>query len=222
VKALVAALSLGWLAACSVAPTGPGALAMESTYWKVLARAENGDAEAQNAVAFMLYHGEGVGADKPQARFWFERAAAQGNERARRNLAFIASHPQGSPAQAANAATRASAPAGPGRGELGYLKYCGGCHGPNGIAAYENSPSFAFGERLEKADATLMRSVLDGMREMAAWEGKLPLEELRDILAFVRTLPARYDRGVGEPLLSAPGRFYLFGPMEARSRPAPD
>ena len=107
-----------------------------------------------------------------------------------------------------------------GRGERAYATFCGGCHGINGIAAYENSPSFAFGERLEKADAALMRSIRDGLQEMPGWEGKLAVNELRDILAFVRTLPARYDRGIAEPLRGAPAYVYLFGPMEERRRRA--
>jgi TPR repeat protein len=214
---VAAALALASVAACSAVPMPPAP--MESTYWKVFARAESGDAEAQNAVAFMLYHGEGVGADRAQARFWFDRAARQGNERARRNLAFLADHPDGPPPRRDDPPPHPVESAAAG-GERAYATFCGGCHGNNGIAAYENSPSFAFGERLEKADAALMRSMRDGLQEMPGWEGKLAESELREILAFVRTLPLRYERGIAEPLRGTPAYVYLFGPMEERGRRA--
>ena len=210
------------LAGCVLVGDGRdfGIPAVSSTYGKVLARAESGDPEGQNAAGYMLFQGEGVRADRAQALLWFERAARRGNERARRNLAFLLAYP-----------SAMSPPAGKGKaaletGEAGhperlYVKFCGGCHGFNGIAAYENSPSFAFGERLEKPDAVLIRSLLNGMQEMPGWEGKLPTEDLRAILAFVRTLPARYDAGIVEPLRAAPEYVYLFGAMEARRQAMP-
>lgn len=195
-----------------------GAYAYESTYLRKLASAEGGDAEAQNAVGFMLYRGDGVAADRLHAQLWFERAAAQGSARARRNLAYIAAS---APQQQLSAKSGTEPPRGPApAGERAYVKFCGGCHGVDGVAAYENSPSFAFGERLHKPDAALMASLLDGRQEMPGWEGKLPVGELREILAHVRTLPARYDAGIGTLTSAGGGYMYLFGPMEARARAA--
>lgn len=195
------------LAGCAAAPT-PGAPPAfhESTFNRVVERAERGDAESQNAAGFMLHRGEGVERDPARARAWFERAAAAGNERARRNLAYLQS----------GAAPLPATPAGPSRAEVLYQRYCGGCHGLEGVAAYENSPSFAFGERLHKAESDLLRSLLDGLQEMPGWEGKLPTEDLRAILAFVRALPARYDAGIGTAPSQAPAYMYLFGRMEER------
>lgn len=197
------------LLGCAPAATMRSDGAYESTYLRKLASAERGDAEAQNAVGFMLYRGDGVAADRLQAQLWFEHSAAQGNARARRNLAYIA-------AKAGADSADGAAPA----GERAYVKFCGGCHGVDGVAAYENSPSFAFGERLHKSDAALMASLLDGRQEMPGWDGKLPVGELREILAHVRTLPARYDAGIGASSGARAGYMYLFGPMEARARAA--
>lgn len=177
----------------------------------MLARARDGDPESQNAVAYMLYHGEGAPQDRVQAREWFVRAALGGNERARQNLASMAL-----PATAAQP-RRPATGADLRQGEQHYLTFCSGCHGVNGIAVYENSPSFAFGERLEKGDAQLMRSLSEGSQEMPGWDGKLTRRELLEVLAFVRTLRERYDGGIAEPLRAAPPHYYLFGPMEDRS-----
>jgi cytochrome c6 len=215
---LVAALA-GAVAGCAVpvtAPWGADVVTFESTYRRVLLRAERGEAESQNALGYMLYLGEGVPVDKAQALLWFERAARQGNPRARRNLAFVSAYAASGEAPPSRTNV-VHAPAGSAaRGEVNYVKYCGGCHGVNGIAAYENSPSFAFGERLDKPDAVLLRSLRDGIQEMPGWDGKLPLTELREMLAFARTLQARYDLGVSEPLRAIPPFMYLFGPMDAR------
>lgn len=203
------------LLGCAPAATfRDGANAYESTYLRKLASAERGDPEAQNAVGFMLYRGDGVAVDRLQAQRWFEHAAAQGNARARRNLAFIAASPPQRQLSAKGSTESPSA------GERAYVKFCGGCHGMDGVAAYENSPSFAFGERLHKSDAVLMASLLDGRQEMPGWEGKLPVGELREILAHVRSLPARYDAGIGASSGARTGYVYLFGPMEERARAA--
>jgi mono/diheme cytochrome c family protein len=184
-----------------------------TTYQKFLARAEDGHAESQNVVGFMLFHGEGVRMDRTRAQMWFQRAAAQGNPRAQRNLALLyaAGAPESGivpgprPALASSQAALA--------GQSMFEKYCAGCHGFNGISAYVHSPSFALGEALEKGDAELMRTLLRGKGEMPNWDDKFSRDQLQDVLRFVRTLQARYELGVGQTLRSAPPLFYLFGPM---------
>lgn len=190
----------------------------DSTYRKILARAERGDPERQNAVGFMLFQGEGASMDRVQARLWFSRAAEQGNLRARRNLSIMAALGPAAYAPPDSDGRGRRPAADLPRAESYYLTFCSGCHGVNGVAAYENSPSFAFGERLEKGDAMLMRTVLAGRQEMPGWDGKLPLEELQGILAFVRTLNERYESGIGEILRAPPEYYDLFGPMDARRR----
>lgn len=194
-------------------PAGSG---FKSTFQKFLARAELGDTESQNAVGYMLYHGEGAPMDRAQAQWWFRRAAERGNVRAQRNLAIMAA--MGPVAQSGPSAELRQDASGNDvpRGERLYLMFCSGCHGVNGVSAYEHSPSFAFGERLEKGDAALMRSLLGGTQEMPAWDDKLSRRDLLEVLSFARKLRDRYDAGIGQPLRAAPAYYYLFGPMEAR------
>ena len=197
------------LGCAQVATLRDDAYTYESTYLRKLASAERGDAEAQNAVGFMLYRGDGVAADRLQAQLWFERAAAQGNARARRNLAYIAAS---APQLQFSAKAGADSPEGPARaGERAYLKFCSGCHGTDGVAEYENSPSFAFGERLHKSDAALMASLLDGRQEMPGWEGKLPRgRAARDPRARANVAPTlrpgHRRLGRGAPRLQVPLR----------------
>jgi len=100
------------------------------------------------------------------------------------------------------------------RGEATYVTFCAGCHGLNGIAAYIGSPSFALGERLEKPDAVLLHSIYQGKGIMPSWWDKLPEDQLRDALVFVRSLRKQYETGIAEGIRRAPGRYFLFGPME--------
>jgi mono/diheme cytochrome c family protein len=170
-----------------------------------------GDPESQNVVGFMLYHGEGVAMDRSAARAWFEQAASGGSERARRNLVSMAASPATTAPGVSTARQQASTF---GDGERLFVKYCGGCHGFNGIAYYPHAPSFALGDRMEKPDAELMRSLREGHAAMPSWEEKLRQDDLRLILAAVRRLPARYDAGVDASMSGTPHFYYLFGPME--------
>ena len=186
--------------------------AAATTYEKFLARAEAGDAESQNVVGFMLFHGEGVRMDRIRAKEWFQQAAARGNLRAQRSLALL--HSAGvtesglPPEQRPSAAhLQDTSP-----GQALYTRYCGGCHGFNGISAYVHSPSFALGEALGKSDAQLMLSLMRGKGEMPNWDNKFSPIELQDVLGFVRTLQARYELGIAQTLSGAPPAFYLFGP----------
>lgn len=204
------------LAGCGIVGPAPGdePLSWDTTFDRVLWRAERGDAESQNAAGYMLFLGEGVAPDRARARLWFARAAAAGSDRAKRNLEYVMA-----PAPGGSRGPRALAPFEDprrARAAMQFARYCGGCHGLRGIAAYENSPSFAFGERLERSDEALMATVLEGRQEMPGWDGKLPREDLRAILEYARTLPARYARGLADSPEAASSYVYLFGPMEER------
>ena len=52
----------------------------------VIARANNGDSEAQYIMGFCYHNGHGVPMDWVVARYYLEKAAAQGHERARKLL----------------------------------------------------------------------------------------------------------------------------------------
>lgn len=102
------------------------------------------------------------------------------------------------------------------RGAAIYARFCSGCHGLNGIAAYIGSPSFALAERLGKTDPELLDSIRGGMGVMPGWEDKLPDGDLVDVLAYVRTIPRQYEIGIAQSLRSVPQRFFMFGPMRTR------
>jgi mono/diheme cytochrome c family protein len=209
------------LSACNLATDSwraAGLVGMETTYEKFLAPAEAGEAESQNVVGVMLFHGEGAGVDRVGAEMWFWLAAEQGNERARRNLAFLHSMSSAALDQAPERDMDGAFLRGRLPGEALYAKFCAGCHGLNGIAAYVYSPSFALGQRLEKSDEALMRSLLNGKGEMPNWDDKLSRAELREVLRFIRTLRLQYDLGIGQSLRGAPALYYLFGPMRSDDR----
>ncbi len=205
------------LSACGIPFTiqGGGEAGPETTYEKLLPLAEAGDAESQNAVGFMLFHGEGVDVDRVYAEIWFSRAAEQGNAKAERNLALIQSMGSAVYDTAPGREPAAAATQGRLSGEELYARFCAGCHGFNGIARYVYSPSFALGQTLEKSDSELMRSLLRGKGEMPNWDDKLSRDELEDVLRFVRTLPSRYELGIRQALRAAPARYFLFGPMKS-------
>lgn len=56
---------------------------------ETIIKAEAGDAEAQDDLGFMYFHGDGVPEDKAKAVQWFTRAAKQGYAGAQTNLGFI-------------------------------------------------------------------------------------------------------------------------------------
>ena len=96
-------------------------------------------------------------------------------------------------------------------GEQVYLKFCGGCHGFNGIAWYVNSPSFALRERLHKSDAELAYSIKNGIGAMPSWEYMLKQEYIDALVKFIRTLAPTYESGlVGE--LRRPDDYLRFQP----------
>jgi mono/diheme cytochrome c family protein len=96
-------------------------------------------------------------------------------------------------------------------GEQIYLKFCGGCHGFNGIAWYVNSPSFALGERMDKTDVELKHSIKNGRGAMPSWEYMLQPEQIDGLVGFIRTLAQTYESGIlGE--LRRPEQFLRFRP----------
>jgi mono/diheme cytochrome c family protein len=80
------------------------------------------------------------------------------------------------------------------RGKVLFVKYCTGCHGPQGEGSgYRflrgpdpvdlTSPSIG-----KKSDADLLKTIHDGKPNMPPWNVRLSGEERRDVLAYVRTL----------------------------------
>ena len=220
--------------------TPPGA---QTTFEKFLLKAERGDAEAQNLIGYMLYFGEGVARDQANAQFWFERAAIQEHPGAQLNLAVMLYAGAGTrrdPEAAVRyynrwrAASHTSADGTAARTEsiaetivrlrnrgdgthaaaqTAFERFCAGCHGLNGIAAYVGSPSFALGERLHKEDRKLLASIKTGHGVMPAWGDLLDETKRRAVLEYIRSFPSRLNVGIALPLRRPPEHYFTFGPM---------
>ena len=67
-----------------------------------------------------------------------------------------------------------------------YVTFCAGCHGFNGEAPFDKSPSFARHERLKKTNRELLNSILNGLNSMPAWRHTLSEPEARAVLAYVQ------------------------------------
>lgn len=73
---------------------GPGlGKDFKKSYDYCLTAANMGNANAQNMMGMKYYSGEGCGKDMDMAKFWFKKAADQGHETAKENLAAV-SKPQ--------------------------------------------------------------------------------------------------------------------------------
>lgn len=94
-----------------------------------------------------------------------------------------------------------------------FLKYCSGCHGQDGFAAYEHAPSFSMGDRLQKDDRELLQSVLNGKNGMPPWQDKLPVQDLRNAIAYIRLMHERHMKGESPQQGDTPGYYYLFKPV---------
>ncbi|MEH6616334.1 MAG: c-type cytochrome [Porticoccus sp.] len=71
-------------------------------------------------------------------------------------------------------------------GEKLFSTFCAGCHGFDGVAAIPMAPSFAYGDSLEKSDATLLHSIMYGKNIMPSWTKTATVELSRYILLFIR------------------------------------
>jgi cytochrome c5 len=73
-------------------------------------------------------------------------------------------------------------------GQILFEDYCAACHGDDGAALLPGTPSFARGERLEKSDEELLKSIAKGLKVMPPWEGILTDEEMEECLEHARLL----------------------------------
>lgn len=76
----------------------------------------------------------------------------------------------------------------PGKGQNLYMKYCASCHGMDGMAVMPGAPNFALNEGLLQADNSLLQTMRSGRNAMPAFQGVLDDEQLRDVIAFLRTM----------------------------------
>jgi len=80
------------------------------------------------------------------------------------------------------------------RGKVLFIKYCTGCHGPQGDGEgyrFLHGPDPANLTSLstrKKSDADLFKTLHAGKPNMPPWKARLSEKESRDVLAYVRTL----------------------------------
>jgi mono/diheme cytochrome c family protein len=80
------------------------------------------------------------------------------------------------------------------RGKTLFVKYCTGCHGPEGggdgyrFARGPDAANLTSPLTKKKSDAVLLKTIHEGKPNMPPWNTRLSEKESRDVLAYVRTL----------------------------------
>ena len=173
------------VAACSVP-----AVTQQGTIEDLRARAEEGDAEAQNELGSLYYAGNGVLQDDSEAARWTKRAADQGYAPAQYNLGLLYFRSRGVPGDDVEAATwyRRAAEQGyaPAQGGLGYMLAYGAGVDENHVKAYMwlelawNGAASDFTRRLysqqrdELAQRMTVEQIADAKRLAHEWDEAHP------------------------------------------------
>jgi len=74
------------------------------------------------------------------------------------------------------------------KGREVYELHCEGCHGADGASFEPGVPDFSRGESLFAPDSELVERLREGSAMKPSFRGLLTDEELRDVIAYVRTL----------------------------------
>lgn len=69
-----------------------------------------------------------------------------------------------------------------------YDLHCQGCHGVDGRSMEPGTPDFTRGESLMVPDSELYERLRDGMGHLPSYRGMIEDSDLRDVIAYVRTL----------------------------------
>ncbi len=69
-----------------------------------------------------------------------------------------------------------------------YESNCAACHGDDGTPLLPGTPVFSKGERLDKSDEQLMKSISHGINVMPPWDGILNRREMKDCLEHLKAL----------------------------------
>jgi len=69
-----------------------------------------------------------------------------------------------------------------------YDLHCQGCHGADGRSLEPGTPDFSRGESLMVPDSELYERLRDGMGHLPSFRGMIEDSDLRDVIAYVRTL----------------------------------
>lgn len=73
-------------------------------------------------------------------------------------------------------------------GQQVYELHCQTCHGVDGRSMEFGVPDFSRGESMFKPDTELLRDLREGGGMHPVYRGMLSDDEIRDVLAYVRTL----------------------------------
>lgn len=69
-----------------------------------------------------------------------------------------------------------------------YEMHCESCHGSDGVSMDPGTPDFSRGESLFVPDTELVRRLREGSAMKPSYRGLLTDKEMRDVIAYVRTL----------------------------------
>ena len=67
-----------------------------------------------------------------------------------------------------------------------YHENCAMCHGYDGVPILPGAPNFVDGDRLDKKDHDLLKTLQDGKADMPGWKEVLSATEQSDVLTYVR------------------------------------
>ena len=90
-----------------------------------------------------------------------------------------------------NASPKAAHPA---KGKTLFIKYCAGCHGVQGKGdGYKllgpDPANLQAPATQKKSDSALLATIHEGKPNMPSWKGLLSERDIRNVLAYIRTLP---------------------------------
>lgn len=80
------------------------------------------------------------------------------------------------------------------RGKTLFVRFCTGCHGPEGggdgykFLSGPDPAKLTSPSTKKKSDAELLKTIHDGKQNMPPWNIRLSKKESEDVLAYVRTL----------------------------------
>jgi len=69
-----------------------------------------------------------------------------------------------------------------------YEMHCQSCHGVDGRSMVPGTPDFTTGDTLFRPDSDLFRQIREGKGVMPAYRGILQDDEIRDVIAYLRSL----------------------------------
>ena len=82
----------------------------------------------------------------------------------------------------------------PAKGKTLFIKHCAGCHGAQGQGdGYKllgpDPANLTAPATRKKSDRTLLATIHEGKPNMPSWKGLLSERDIRNVLAYIRTLP---------------------------------